>query len=134
MPGRAHNIVLVHAVAADPDRADQLAVAIERKAARENRDAVRESRVRREGGIQDELRERGANKAGELFLESVVGAGILDIEAGRINCLREKSDGARRESERIGGKANGGAPFLHRHVPTEEGRLARAKRAEHRRH
>ena len=48
--GSAHNVVLVHAVAADPDGADQLAVAIEREAAGKNRDAVRESRVQPEGG------------------------------------------------------------------------------------
>src|SRR2546427_13126335 len=40
-------VVLVHAVAADADRADEFSVAIERKAAREDRNSIRQIRIRR---------------------------------------------------------------------------------------
>ena len=39
---RANNVVLIDAVAADPDRADENSVAIKRKAAGENCDPVRQ--------------------------------------------------------------------------------------------
>ena len=38
----ANNVILINTVAADPDRAHERAVAIERKAARENRNPIRQ--------------------------------------------------------------------------------------------
>src|ERR1700681_3112351 len=45
--GCGHDVVLVHTVAAYSDGADQLTIAIKRKSARENGDAVRQIRARR---------------------------------------------------------------------------------------
>ena len=38
----ANNVILINTVAADPDRANERAITIERKAARENRNSVRQ--------------------------------------------------------------------------------------------
>ena len=43
--GRADDVVLVHAIAADSNGADQLPVAVKREAAGKNRDAVGKARV-----------------------------------------------------------------------------------------
>ena len=129
--GRADDVVLVDAVTTDADGADQLAVAIKRKAAGENRDAVGEACVE-PGGVENEIRERGAIEAGELFLQAEVGSGILDVEARRIFRLREEADGARGQRERVVREADRSPSFLHGDIPTEEGRFTGAERAEHR--
>ena len=40
--GRSYDVVLIYAVAANPDRTNQDAISIQRYAARENRDSVRQ--------------------------------------------------------------------------------------------
>ena len=127
--GDADDVVLINAVTADADRADELAIAIERKASRENRDAIWKSRVGA-GRIEDVVRERRAPEPRELFLQSVVWARVLHVEPGGILRLGEEADGARGNCERIVREANGGASLLHRHVPTEKRGLTRAERAE----
>src|SRR5205085_9421992 len=127
--GSADDVVLVDAVTADADGADQLTVAIERKAAGENCDAVRETRVE-SGSIENKIRERRAIESGKLFLQSEVGAGVLHIEPRRIFGLGKETNRARGEGERVVREADGGAAFLHGDIPTEQGRFAGAKRAE----
>jgi len=55
----ANNVVLIDTVTADADRADELAIAIKRKAAGENGNAVGESRIGA-GRIEDEIGKRRA--------------------------------------------------------------------------
>src|SRR5919206_74692 len=50
--GGGDDVVLVHAVAADADAADQLAVLVERDAARKDLDAVRDVRYRGAGHVR----------------------------------------------------------------------------------
>ena len=127
--GSADDVVLIDAVAADADRADELSVAIEREAAGKNGDAVRKSRIGA-GRIENVVRKRRAPETRELLLQSVVRSRVLHIESGRIKRLRKESDGAGGDGEGIIRETNCGAAFLHRHIPTEERRLARPKRAE----
>src|SRR5205085_1197699 len=132
--GSADDVVLVDAVTADTDGADQLAVAIERKAAGENCDAVRETRVE-SGSIENKIRKSSAIESGKLFLQSEVGTGILHIEPRRIFSLGKEANRARGEGERIVREADGGPSFLHGDIPTEQSGFTGAKRAEHcRRH
>ena len=72
---------------------------------------------------------RGLNP-GNFLLHSVERPRSFRIDTGRKMCFREKTDRARGECARVIGKTDGGARFLHRDVPTEDRRIARAKRAE----
>src|SRR6476469_6992374 len=129
--GRADDVSLDDAVTTDADGAYPLAVAIKRNAAGTNRDAVGKARVEA-GCVQNEIRERGAIEAGELFLQAEVGSGILNVEAGWIFCLGEKTNGPRGHRQEVVREADRGPSFLHGDIPTEERRFTGAERAEDR--
>src|SRR6266545_6158852 len=138
----ADNVVLIDAIAANADRADENTVAIKSKTARENRDAVWQ--ISANASAQRRRTEicRGreshvrffASETGKLVLLGEERAGIIPVDAGRIILLRQKSDAAGRhrnvqtESEEIVSRIENRRPrFLDGDVPTEHGRFAGAK-------
>src|SRR5437660_2210697 len=99
----ADNVVLIDTVAADPDRADEHAVAIKRKTAGKNRDAVgqikpdsvsqrRRSRIGRVCKSHVGFLSR---KPGKFVLLGEKWPGIVAVDARGIKALRQKSDAAR---------------------------------------
>ena len=130
----ADNVVLIDTVAADPDRADENAVAIKRKTAGKNRDAVGQIEPdavsqRRRTWI-DRVRKSdvgfSSRKPGKLILFGEKWPRTIAVDARRIKALRQKSDATRghgnvqTEAKKIVPRIkHGGARFLHRHVPAE---------------
>src|SRR5205814_9189950 len=98
-------------------------------AARENRDAVRKTCVE-SGSVEHEIGKHGSIETGELFLQSIIGPGILHIEARRILRLREETEGPRGERKRVVREADRSPAFLHRDIPAEKSRFACTKSAQ----
>src|SRR5438105_4667449 len=91
---RTGEIVLIDTVAADADRADEHAVAVQPKCSGENGDSIREIRVRHKAGLG---RDRGriamvANQTGKYLLVSIKRSRRVAVDTGRIIALREKTD------------------------------------------
>src|SRR5437870_11417564 len=91
---RSDNVVLVHSVAADTDGTDEFSVAVERKAAGENRDAIRQVRIRdgrrRIGCSEINAIQRIGNadrNQGILFLQTEQWSGRSAGNAGRVKAL-----------------------------------------------
>src|ERR1044072_6667857 len=108
--GRGDEVVLVYAVAADADGADQLAVLIERHAAREDLEAVRQGRNgwavhRRAADGREQVR------PDEVELQPVVeDAPLRDFAAegaGRIRVQAVRIEGARERTARAVGEGDG---------------------------
>src|SRR5919205_761844 len=107
---RGDEVVLVNAVAADADGPDQLAVLVERHAAGEDLDAVRDVRYRGAAHVRAAQR-REQVRADEVNLQPVVedaplrnlaaeGAGRVRVEAVRVEGARERA--ARAVGEGVG--------------------------------
>src|SRR5215213_6612581 len=108
--GRGDEVVLVYAVAADADGADQLAVLVERHAAREDLDAVRQIRYR--GAARDRAGERREQvRADEVELQPVVEDAPLRYLAaerpGRVRVETVGVEGAREGAARAVGEGDG---------------------------
>src|ERR1700730_3204693 len=95
--GGGDDVVLIDAVAANADGADEHTVAIKRKTAGENRDAVRQIRNGTSAG-KGEVG-LGSGKPGKLILLSKKWSRFLAVDSRWIIFLRKKSDAARRHGD-----------------------------------
>src|SRR5215207_9201713 len=107
--GRGDEVVLVNAVAADADGADQLAVLVERHAAREDLDAVRHVRYRRAAHVRA-ADGREQVRPDEVELEPVVEDAPLRYlaaeGAGRVRVQPVRVEGARECARRAVGEGD----------------------------
>src|SRR5260221_14677241 len=119
------DVILIDAIPAHPNCADQHTVAVKRKAAGENRNAVRQIRINVGRGGEDRAvdgvgcDDRTGGDDRESFLQSEKQSRLRSPDARRERALRKRADRARRVSTVGRRKKQSGARLLRRDIPTE---------------